>query len=58
MGREKVELFMDGDSWCAVFPDFVNLQESPAGFGHTRGQAVDALFETKPEPESEASRED
>lgn len=31
-------LFMDGTTpdgypmWCAVYPDFVNLQESPAGF--------------------------
>ncbi len=28
-------LYMDGDQWCATRGDFVNLQESPAGFGPT-----------------------
>lgn len=32
--------FMDGNAWCATKNDFVNLQESPAGFGPT---ALDAL---------------
>jgi len=26
-------VYMDGDQHCAVMPDFINLQESPAGFG-------------------------
>ena len=28
-------IFQDGTSWCAVGPNFVNLQESIAGFGST-----------------------
>lgn len=31
---------MDGNAWCAVAKNFINLQESPAGFGDT---ALDAL---------------
>ena len=37
--------FRDGDQWCAVGPGFVNLQESPAGFGDTPIQARRALVE-------------
>lgn len=33
----------DGDKWCAVLPTFVNLQESPAGFGPTKLDAFMAL---------------
>lgn len=29
---EKIRAFKDGDSWCMVFDDFVDLQESPAYF--------------------------
>jgi hypothetical protein len=36
-------LFMDGDAWCAVGPHFQDLATSPAGFGSTTEQAVDAL---------------
>lgn len=42
-GGPKVRIFMDGDQWCAVRPDFVNLQESPAGFGSTREAAISGL---------------
>ncbi len=42
--RKKVELFRDGDKWCAVEPGFIDLQQSDAGFGDTAGEAVDALF--------------
>jgi hypothetical protein len=35
-------LSKDGDQWCATFGDFVNLQESQAGFGTT---ALAALAE-------------
>ena len=31
--NDNVRIFRDGNMWCAVFSDFVNLQESPAGFG-------------------------
>lgn len=36
-------LFMDGNAWCATKNDFVNLQESPAGFGDTGREALTAL---------------
>jgi hypothetical protein len=32
--------FRDGNQWCCVFGDFVNLQESPAGFGETFEDAL------------------
>ena len=38
--RAKLKLFKDGDQWCVANHDFVNLQESQAGFGET---ALDAL---------------
>ncbi len=48
-GGPKTRVFMDGNAWCAVLPDFVNLQESPAGFGDTPDLARAALHEeTKP----------
>ena len=31
--RAGLVLKMDGNSWCAHFSDFTNLQESQAGFG-------------------------
>ncbi len=30
----------DGDQFCATRPDFINLQESPAGFGPTEPHAI------------------
>ena len=38
--RVGLKVYLDGDSWCATFADFVDLQESQAGFGD---RAVDAL---------------
>lgn len=38
-GGPKTRAFLDGSAWCAVLPDFVNLQESPAGFGATPEEA-------------------
>ncbi len=42
------ELFIvverDGKSFCAYWSDFVNLQITPAGFGDTRGEAVENLI--------------
>ena len=32
--------FRDGDNWCCVLGDFINLQESPAGFGDTFNEAL------------------
>jgi hypothetical protein len=42
-GGPSVRTFVDGNAWCAVRPDFTNLQESPAGFGATRDDAITAL---------------
>lgn len=35
--------FKDGDKICCVFGDFINLQESPAGFGDTNEEALTDL---------------
>lgn len=35
MPEDHLCLFRDGNQWCCVRPNFVNLQESPAGFGKT-----------------------
>ena len=34
----------DGDQICATLPDFINLQESPAGFGNTEMEALTDLI--------------
>lgn len=36
-------IFRDGNQWCATRSDFVNLQESPAGFGECCVSAIAAL---------------
>jgi hypothetical protein len=36
-------LMKDGNAWCAVGPEFVDLVQSPAGFGETPQAAVKAL---------------
>jgi len=45
---DGVRIFRDGDQWCAVYPDFVNLQESLAGFGDTPAAARKALLRDIP----------
>lgn len=42
-GQVKYQLERDGDQWCATSSDFVNLQESPAGFGDTADAAIAEL---------------
>ena len=37
---EKIHIKRDGASWCATAPGFINLQESPAGFGDTPEEAI------------------
>ena len=37
------KLFKDGDMWCATGGNFINLQESPAGFGETCLKALAEL---------------
>lgn len=39
----EIDVFKDGDQWCATMADFINLQESPAGFGDTPAKAVQNL---------------
>lgn len=36
----KPHVRLDGNKWCATNPDFINLQESPAGFGDTPEEAI------------------
>lgn len=43
-----VQVFKDGDQWCAVNADFINLQESNAGFGAVPQDAVDNLLTPQP----------
>lgn len=42
-GGPDSRVFMDGNAYCAVYPDFINLQESLAGFGATPEEARAAL---------------
>jgi len=43
-------IYLDGDMWCAVGPNFVDLQESKAGFGKTPNEAIADLLITSSEP--------
>lgn len=38
----QFKIFKDGDTWCATFKDFTDLQESQCGFGKT---ALEAFIE-------------
>lgn len=38
-----LNLYLDGNAWCATLDDHVNLQESPTGFGKTALEAMAAL---------------
>jgi hypothetical protein len=38
-----IRVQLDGNQWCATGLNFINLQESPAGFGNTKLQAMAAL---------------
>ena len=42
-----ISVEMDGNMWCAKRRGFINLQESPAGFGPTRHEAIDDLLATE-----------
>lgn len=39
-----INVILDGNAWCATGPEFVNLQESNAGFGATPREAVAELL--------------
>lgn len=41
--RIGAKIGRDGNAWCATRGDFQNLQESPAGFGHTVLEALSEL---------------
>lgn len=41
--RIKAKVFKDGDKFCATRRDFINIQESPCGFGDTILQALSEL---------------
>jgi hypothetical protein len=38
-----LNLFMDGNAWCATLANHIDLQTSPAGFGDTALEAIAAL---------------
>jgi len=42
-GGPRSRVFLDGNQWCAVWPDFIDFQQSPAGFGDTPEDARKAL---------------
>lgn len=44
MDNKEISIYMDGDMWCAVRSDFINLQESLAGFGETPTLALEKLL--------------
>jgi hypothetical protein len=45
MKEELILTFeMDGNSWCCYLSSFINLQESPAGFGNTKRAALEDLL--------------
>jgi hypothetical protein len=45
--KKEYRVFLDGDQWCAVGSDFVNLQESCAGFGRLPSIALASLLESQ-----------
>lgn len=48
-----IKFSKDGDKVCATFADFVNLQESPAGFGDTEEEAKADLLKNAEKAEAE-----
>lgn len=49
--------FKDGSKWCAVHGDFINLQESPHGFGDTFEEALGSLQRDLSPPEPDTCHE-
>lgn len=45
MNTEPITLRRDGNQWMATFADFVDLVQSPAGFGDTEDEARADLVE-------------
>jgi len=46
-GGPTIRVFKDGDMFCAVRPEFINLQESLAGFGKTKKEAEKSLLDSE-----------
>ena len=44
----QIRIYKDGSDWCSVLSDFVDLQQSQAGFGNTPLEAVVNLFFAHP----------
>jgi len=42
---EPINVYLDGNSWCATYDDFEDLQISPAGFGDSPKEAIENLKE-------------
>jgi hypothetical protein len=40
---EDLNICLDGNAWCATRDGFINLQESPAGFGDTLRETIEDL---------------
>jgi hypothetical protein len=38
-----INVYLDGNAWCATGEGFTNIQESPCGFGRSPQEAVDKL---------------
>lgn len=47
----EIYIKMDGDFYCATLEDFIDFQESPAGFGDTPGEAIKDLYKAMEEAE-------
>ncbi len=44
--NKEINVIPDGNQWCATGPDFINLQESDAGFGDKPRDAVADYYQT------------
>lgn len=43
--QEFIKFYKEGDQVCCTFHDFVDLQQSPAGFGGTPEEAFNSLMD-------------
>jgi len=51
-------IFRDKDNanlWCAINEEFINVRESPVGFGLTPGYALKELIEQEDEIENDST---
>lgn len=44
-----INVYLDGNAWCATRDGFINLMENPAGFGNTPHEAVKDLRKNEQE---------